>query len=1216
MKTIHVIIAVLLLQTYALNGQSLEEEKPYDPQLPEVLFPSPHAMAYMRYGQIPVSYSTGVPEITIPIYTLKANGLEIPINISYHASGVKVKDIAGSVGLGWTLNAGGIIAQTVYSWADTKDNGPHDLRNIPFSSAEQAAQLLNQDYDNYAVDDPFLGRIGHIERKWYGYLSGYLTANGPAPYYPVSYNTISDRFSYNFNGNLGAFRYNMAEQKYETLPYSALKITTGKNGSKDSFIITDENGINWTFTHLSESTILEAVNYPVTAKEYYLTSVRFPGISDTLALTYDNGAEYDVRNYTESVFNGHEVSFQVDITNYFPYVTNTTYSPQTDKRDLSYLTVRSKPAHVKTITWKDISVSFTYASDRSGLIKERLDNISVKSGSSEMNTAFAQINKADRMLLDKITVNGETYAFKYKSASAIPPVNPEDNNYYFSEDFWGYYNAANSHWKLIPYEWEIIQNSPIKWQRNYKTIREANPAATQAGSLYEIHYPAKGKTVFEYEQNRGSGVYLNVKANEPALDYFGGLRIRRIINYDNNGEIADWKTYEYLAGGPGVTLTPEHFCYKKDFYYIPVHAMDGIVGAVAGAVTVLNEAGVNGNAYPFTEYGGQAAFYTKVIEYYGHTSINEGKTEYIFDRDSLYGDFCYMMENPLYASSLNNCDKGVIKPLLVSKKDYEYTGGTYVLLKETSNTYRKVRKGSFIAGVDVKHEYEFQPKLNYIALVSQTQGLFDIYYKNFKFYNIYAIRDFMLLDQTTTKMSKENISITNNYAYDPSYRLLSPVETSKTSSVSGVTEVEKITHPFNYTAAPYTEMTNANIIAPVIAKKKYKNGTTLLASIQNNYVKSNNIFVIDNISASTGNNPLEKRIQFHKYDAYANPVYISKDDAAHIVYLWGNKGEQLIAELKNASYAQVKTALNNVDPESLSSGIPDMTVINNLRQNTTSLKDAHVTTFTYKPLWGISSETDPAGLKTYYEYDAYGRLAKIKDNESKLINDYAYKFSSLTTPSTSGMPSLSISPASSQYNLNSSQSFSAGVPGGSGSYAYNWIFKKTDGTILAQSLNSSSASFTLMFTQTGPMILVCGVKDLTTGEIREAVKELEVIPPKYSIKFTNIQTQQSLMGQPTETTAKINCLYETTISISVVLTTGDPLTTGLCQIASRQIALSYDAPSAQTTITLPPGETNVKVRLETYSLRSSGVTLSITGVSDSHSQLAPPSSISASSQGL
>ncbi len=72
------------------------------------------------YGEIPVSYYTGVPNISVPLYEIKGKQITVPIYLSYHPAGIRPEIHPGPVGLGWSLRAGGVISRTV------KGNGPDE----------------------------------------------------------------------------------------------------------------------------------------------------------------------------------------------------------------------------------------------------------------------------------------------------------------------------------------------------------------------------------------------------------------------------------------------------------------------------------------------------------------------------------------------------------------------------------------------------------------------------------------------------------------------------------------------------------------------------------------------------------------------------------------------------------------------------------------------------------------------------------------------------------------------------------------------------------------------------------------------------------------------------------------------------------------------------------------------------------------------------------
>ena len=88
-----------------------------DPRL-QIIQPSQEAQSLGKFSEIPVDLYTGRTNIHIPLFTISYNGIEVPISLSYHGGGIKVDDECGLVGLGWTLNAGGVVNRIVRGMPD------------------------------------------------------------------------------------------------------------------------------------------------------------------------------------------------------------------------------------------------------------------------------------------------------------------------------------------------------------------------------------------------------------------------------------------------------------------------------------------------------------------------------------------------------------------------------------------------------------------------------------------------------------------------------------------------------------------------------------------------------------------------------------------------------------------------------------------------------------------------------------------------------------------------------------------------------------------------------------------------------------------------------------------------------------------------------------------------------------------------------------------
>ena len=101
------VLAGLLVNCFNLFGQATQTQ-------PKVVPPSPEATSLGKYGEIPISYYTGIPAVNIPLYKI-TTGFPQPVelSLSYNTNGIKVEEEASMVGLGWTLNYGGTITRSV-----------------------------------------------------------------------------------------------------------------------------------------------------------------------------------------------------------------------------------------------------------------------------------------------------------------------------------------------------------------------------------------------------------------------------------------------------------------------------------------------------------------------------------------------------------------------------------------------------------------------------------------------------------------------------------------------------------------------------------------------------------------------------------------------------------------------------------------------------------------------------------------------------------------------------------------------------------------------------------------------------------------------------------------------------------------------------------------------------------------------------------------------
>ncbi|ASZ09660.1 hypothetical protein CK934_01065 [Chitinophaga sp. MD30] len=135
----------------------------------------------------------------------------------------------------------------------------------------------------------------------------------------------------------------------------------------------------------------------------------------------------------------------------------------------------------------------------------------------------------------------------------------------------------------------------------------------------------------------------------------------------------------------------------------------------------------------------------------------------------------------------------------------------------------------------------------------------------------------------------------------------------------------------------------------------------------------------------------EKRIEYQQYDALGNIQQQSKSGDASEIYLWGYDRQYPVAKILGSDY---NTVIALVNDNILQQPPSDQTLRNELAKIRTALANtqAMVSTYTYLPLVGMTSETTPDGRTRYYEYDAFGRLSLIKDHNGKILKQIDYQY--------------------------------------------------------------------------------------------------------------------------------------------------------------------------------------------------------------------------------
>ena len=909
-----------------------DTENPYSP-LEQFLPPSPQAAALARYGEYPVSLATGVPEIKIPLYEIKLGNYTLPISISYHASGIKVDDVASTVGLGWVLNAGGAISRTIVGAPDFKSS--------------------SLDYDTlYRSYDRFLSVYN--SNQYYGIVTPILQDCLNLS----SYDIASDRYSYNFGTMAGVFRYSHRDKRFVVLNHHPIWISHSNYNNDGYFSIIDSDGTTYIFNKKENSWVSE--NNGQIPTTWYLTEIQTP--NGNINFSYQSVEDFETKHWGESLSVG---------THYYY---DTGAGEQNEIRGInntsSYF-IHHSVVLLKKIEWNGNSMLFYYNNDRNDIAKYRLTSIVVKGCDAQIfktisfnnNSYLGNSQNNNRMLLSSLSISDEgTYNFSYNT-TILP--NYSDIG---KRDYWGYFNNTSSlhivarESAIAAYQQFSINNTCVDYP-----VKSPNLSFAKAGILESITYPTGGQTAFSYELNLNGTV--------------GGLRVSSIVD---TGTDTSSKLRQYSYSGYATQDSP-----RDALIYTTYH----VYGTIFPGIFHYSEKATcsSESLIPLCDGSGSTVFYDNVIETDGFG--NKIKYHYTYGRILPY-NFDYTVNPWPQFSPSSLQDEGTCDPLLDRK---EYYQGSNILLRKELYEYQENELDSFEIGVKILNTLTgstINGEPIPITMLDYKNSNVTIPIRQMKGY----VKTFSLSSKTITEykqtaggQTQPTISTTETYTYDPQFRTLQPKTITKTNSEGKVFRTTN-TYTFESNQQPYTTMANYyNMVDQIIETKDYCDNT-LLRTQKTTYLYQNDWYYPEYTYESLLNNTQTEKLHLSDYDSHGNPRTVIENGSDKTALVWGFKYSWPVAKVSGLSYSDLTglgltNTLNNIAQDSVPSRMANY--LTTLRSGIGN--NGLVTTYNYKPLYGVSAITAESGYTTYFDYGSNGKLSKIRDDRGPL-QQFSYQY--------------------------------------------------------------------------------------------------------------------------------------------------------------------------------------------------------------------------------
>lgn len=551
--------------------------------------PAPTAASLGSYITNPVSFHTGKVQFEVPLYVLSESKIRIPFSLSYNSNGIKVEEVAGWTGLGWTLQGMGFITRSV-------SNIPDDFNET--SGLQRKGYL----YSNIATKvndfDVNASEVTKSETLWWDFHNQHLDSE-------------PDIFYFSFGSKSGKFVFDKNKQP-KLIPYENLNVqySLSASGQIIEFRITDDDGSLYIFNAIETSSlytksmvqvmyganeggIVAGVGYSNQTTSYnsswFLSKIIDP-LGKEIIFNYENeNYSYDNRIFQEA---------QGCTYGMLRCGQNTTSTSPTDgESQVVEFTTTVSGKRLSSVETSTLKLDFKASHSRQDLPGTyAFTSLDVYSKSNGINVLVKKWNlsydyylspggtSATYKRLKLIKVNEAMgslelppYTFNYNSIQ-LP------DRFSKSQDLWGFYNGSNAQ-GMLPTLYVYPNFSGTQKYRIYPKTgytgttyvlpgsdRLPNGSYMKAGILEEIIYPTGGKLVLEYEPHQfvydsetliGGGIRIKRSTFVPEI---GNPAINMVKNYyytfssdqTSSGKIMVMPSYCYILNGfPGGYDNPQ-----------------------------------------------------------------------------------------------------------------------------------------------------------------------------------------------------------------------------------------------------------------------------------------------------------------------------------------------------------------------------------------------------------------------------------------------------------------------------------------------------------------------------------------------------------------------------------------------------------------------------------------------------------------------------------